>query len=330
MKSLKSTLSSSSRTLKVLYVLLLFLFINTTKASSSELSEKKINLVWLCDPNGLWEGDWLHEVLSQVKYGFNEIVDKSYGTFVDNSIIVITSPNAKKYLNYFQKLNNLGYKFGIIHISDETYFHPTDFYPFAQFILRNYWHKSYSYKKNLFSFPLGYKNRFWKNCPVKELKDSFARRYTWSFAGQITKSTRRAMIGNMIRIPKYHIHQTSAFASADCLSIEEYRDLMLDSIFVPCPRGNWNVDSFRIYEALECGCIPIVEKISFDYFEKLFGKSYPFPSIDNWNQAPELINRLVSDPRQLEQLRQECYTWWSEYKKEMKRNIADIIENTFY
>ena len=32
------------------------------------------------------------------------------------------------------------------------------------------------------------------------------------------------------------------------------------SIFVPCPRGNSSPDTFRLYEALEAGSIPIVER----------------------------------------------------------------------
>jgi hypothetical protein len=72
---------------------------------------------------------------------------------------------------------------------------------------------------------------------------------------------------------------------------DEVRDVMLQSIFIPCPRGYVSPDSFRFCEALECGWIPIVEKIptSFtDYFRGMLDEDYPFPAVADWSEAPPL------------------------------------------
>ena len=53
---------------------------------------------------------------------------------------------------------------------------------------------------------------------------------------------------------------------------DKYLDIIKDSIFfVPCPRGNKSVDSFRFFETLESGSIPIVEEED-GYWEKILGK----------------------------------------------------------
>ncbi len=290
-------------------------------------AKEPINLIWLGGgPEGSWEEDWIHEMLSEVKADFQTIVDIDHAVFLDRSIIVSSAPNMEKYKQYFSEYSKRNLRFGIIHISDEGYSHPCDFYQYAQFIVRNYWHKKFAGQKNLLFFPLGYKRKFWHSFQG-ELKPSFSRKFTWSFAGQISKSSRISMIGNMKKIPGYFIHETSTFNAPECLPIAAYRDLMLESIFMPCPRGWWNLDSFRLSEALECGCIPIVEKTPFDYFAKLFDGPYPFLAVENWEEVPHLMKTLLADPERLEQLRLDCYHWWLEYKKNLEKKIADLVED---
>ena len=134
------------------------------------------------------------------------------------------------------------------------------------------------------------------------------------------------MINYMKMIPGHFIYETFAWADANSLSTQDYRQLLLDTIFVPCPTGWWNLDSFRVCEALECGCLPIVEKKPFDYFSKLFGSRYPFLSVESWDQAPDLINKLLADPVRLEHARKQCHRWWRHHKIGLKKNIARLAE----
>ena len=103
----------------------------------------------------------------------------------------------------------------------------------------------------------------------------------------------------MKSISPHLIYETFAFSDPNSLSTVNYRQLMLDTIFIPCPTGWWNLDSFRVYEALECGCIPIVEKQPLDYFRKFF-PDHPFIAVDSWDQAPQQIKLLMDNPAELE------------------------------
>jgi hypothetical protein len=91
------------------------------------------------------------------------------------------------------------------------------------------------------------------------------------------------MLSAMSSVEGGHVHGTSALnprsltpeqrEAADApLNIEDYAQLLSETIFAPCPAGWENLDSFRVCEALEAGCIPIVERRPFyDYFRHLFG-----------------------------------------------------------
>ena len=86
------------------------------------------------------------------------------------------------------------------------------------------------------------------------------------------RPTRKNMIDNMKKVSNYFFLETTNWGRSDpkSLTVSECRDLMLNTIFIPCPGGWANMDSFRVYESLECGCIPIVEKSPYDYFRVFF------------------------------------------------------------
>lgn len=284
-----------------------------------------ISLVWQSERKKIWEEDWLSELLMGLEY---EIVDDmKFEKFIDNSIIVVVPPQEKQMIPYFKKMHELGYKFGVILLSDECYTCTTEFYKYAQFVFRNYWHKQFVDDPKVLCFALGYKSGFW-NGISKSLAQSSQRPYYWSFAGQISgKPTRATMIAHLKQVSPYYLHEIGTWMDPRSLHTYDYQILMLNSIFIPAGRGYWNMDSFRVWEALECGCIPIVEKFPIDYFKKFLGE-HPFIVIDSWDQAPFKIAKLCSDSIALEEKRQECITWWNNYKKETNKKMLAIIEAT--
>jgi len=293
-------------------------------ASCAPVYADNITLVWHAT-RPAWEEDWLNELLRD--FDITNVDDLTHEIFIDNGIVVMNSGNAKD-VEYFKKLRARNYKYGVIVLSDERYDAATDFYEYAEFVFRNYWHKKFAPQKNVHFFPLGYKSGFWRKCS-RQVKAAQNREYVWSFAGQLTqKPTRQAMIRSMKRISKYHLHEIFKWADPKSLPVDAYQALLLNTIFVPCPTGWCNLDSFRVYEALECGCIPIVEKKPLDYFSLYFGK-HPFLVVDSWDQAPGFINALLANPAQLESYRMVCHQWWLDYKEKSRAEFATVIRNSF-
>ena len=294
----------------------------------SFLQAEPIHLIWQVDKSKYYEADWIAEIFSGIPY--TEHLDGHFSVFENDSVIVLTvhePPFPDQIKSYFDEMDKRNYRYAIVHIEDELYGQTTEFYKNAQFVLRNYWHKKFLRDKNVVPFPIGYKVGFWHGRQNKQTPEASQRDYVWSFAGQIIqKPTRQEMIAQMKSIPcTYYIHETFAWADPKSLSIIDYRNLLLKTIFVPCPTGWWNLDSFRVYEALEAGCIPIVEKKPFDYFSKLFGR-YPFLSVDRWEEAPDLINHLLADPVRLEQKRQQCLKWWLNQKKRLQKRVEHLCQ----
>lgn len=85
----------------------------------------------------------------------------------------------------------------------------------------------------------------------------------------------------------------------------------------PCPAGIESVDSFRLYQAIEAGCVPVVER--FDRYgndEGMWGLCYPdgvpFPVVDTWAELPTMMPHLLADH---ERLSARCQQWWAEVQQ---------------
>ncbi len=316
--------------LRMLLLSLIFLVTVLPSACiSKEPSIKKsLTVIWQVPKESYYETDWIKELLSKLTY--REYQDTHY-QYVQNRALIITSAyqsHSQEYKEYIKKLTHLGYRFGLIYLNDEYYGGSVRSYQPAKFILRNYWHKKFKNQPKVVTLPLGYKTGFWQNMthPSKAAKKkAVERRYTWSFAGQLVdKPTRQQMVAQLDIFKPFFIHEIFKWSDPNSLPVTRYRDLLLDSIFIPCPRGWWNVDSYRLCEALECGCIPIVEKISCDYFRNMYGP-HPFLEVSTWDDAPAVMQNLLLHPKQLEKKRLECYHWWQKYKKKLQSKITKTI-----
>jgi len=229
----------------------------------------KVRVVWLIDAR--FEREWLMTLLS--KPGAWEIEEieadptplqqpqtlahaKLYppGTlFIFNRSIM--------YERYFARYEEAGIPFAAVHLSDEFYSDTYNFYEhrMCMWVARNYWHPKLAEMPKVFTFGLGWKNGF-KSVqtaaePPPEWKD---RPYSVSFAGNIHHTMRRDFVAAFEDVPGHYFHLTfDGFNSASGLKLAEYRDMMNKSKYVLCPIGHFNVDCFRVYEALEAGAVPI-------------------------------------------------------------------------
>ena len=99
-------------------------------------------------------------------------------------------------------------------------------------------------------------------------------------------------------------------------------EVLSSTQFIPCPNGFFHPETYRLYEALQCGSIPIVEN-SYKYYDRLFPDN-PFIKIDKWADAKTIIIDWNID--KIKSKQGECKIWWSNYKKKLQESVKHTIE----
>jgi hypothetical protein len=280
----------------------------------------KPTLIWQFDPDGAWESDWLNFLLRGAVE--KTIVDNTWSQLAP-TMIVVDNRLVEAKVQYYRRAFEAGCRVILIHLSDEAFKDDLTAYRYCDAVIRNYHSEVLAESNKIKFFPLGYKSGFAHTAVTpKAVKD---RKYLWSFAGDAKKLTRSDMLKAMAALDGGFQHLTEGFGSADALTTSEYRTLMDETVLAPCPGGWSNLETFRVYEALEAGCIPIVEqRPGFDYFTRLLGP-HPIPTVLEWSEAPDLARRLQVDG-ELEPLRQQCAAWWATYKPALARTLSNFME----
>lgn len=132
------------------------------------------------------------------------------------------------------------------------------------------------FRTPVFGFPLGYSDRFaieLKNLGLlpdetfslfeKEIYTKNRSRDLVSFIGQKGRWYRRLMVDYFERIAGASTFKYGSFGGFTHLpETTDYAFSILRSKFVVCPPGNVSSQSFRYYEAIALGAIPIVTEVS--------------------------------------------------------------------
>ncbi|MGB3491109.1 MAG: hypothetical protein WBA57_00160 [Elainellaceae cyanobacterium] len=322
---------------------------------------KSINLIWQVDPQFLIESDW---ILSQFPdFKANSIIDQHLEV-VENCAIVITQGlpiEGKSVKAYLQEFRARGFKVGVIHISDEWFVSPIDFYDEADFVFRNFYRPDVSERETVFFLPVGYKQGYLNHIEPKSLDD---RQYRWSFAGEVGgKISRRRMMKYAEQIPGGIAYLGKGYSDSSDLSFEGYAKLMSTTIFALAPGGNRCVETSRVYEALEAGAVPIVEDISKinlfktifreivkpkefvrhrvwtakywkgnwerliapSYWVQIYGPDFPCPRCSNWSVLRQLLQRIDT-----QKVKEDSQRFWNQYKASLQQRFSTAIERSFF
>ena len=159
--------------------------------------------------------------------------------------------------------------------------------------------------------PLGYKSGTLK-------KSVQNRKYKWAFIGTPHKSSRHDLLYQFSHVKEFYSYRTEQF-NLKPISAEEMSKILSSTEFLPCPNGFVHPETYRLYEALECGCIPIVED-TYNYYDRLFPNN-PFIKVNKWSDAKPIIKGWEEE--QIKRKKSECEVWWSEYKN----NLQEFIRN---
>jgi hypothetical protein len=78
------------------------------------------------------------------------------------------------------------------------------------------------------------------------------------------------------------------------------------------------VETYRLYEALECGCIPVFTKLP----ASLEDSGIPFKKTESWVKVAELMVYLLQNPVELQEYRNEILSAWTTYKNKLKLSVS--------
>jgi alpha(1,3/1,4) fucosyltransferase len=284
---------------------------NDERFGPSEIAATSETVIACAEPlelSGLYEYEWLCEVLDlKAPLAVVPLEDAPAG-----ALVITQGPYMEKTA---AALKGRTTPFRLLHLSDERCRDPVEIYdhPACTQVIRNYHRKL---EKEVLTIPLGY---HWRPCPKSLPKLPF-RTKTWSFVGTDWNGREglRELPSERSVLRLFHRWQDPAN-----LSRSEYLGLLLDSVFAPCPSGN-NPETFRIYEALECGTVPLV--IGWTWStplmpEALSWAGLPLLPLHSWKEAGECMAHLLSHVDQLEQYREKLFSAWNEMKAKVRQSI---------
>lgn len=149
----------------------------------------------------------------------------------------------------------------------------------------------------------------------------------WSFYGQMTHMRRIQCVQATQELTNGQLLPTEGFTQG--VPRDQYYDIMVRSKFVLCPSGPCTPDSFRFAEALEAGCVPIVDNLTQHadyppgYWNYVFDRDVlPFPVISDWSTLPDVLDLALFD---WEARARHCAIWWTRYKEDLVKKMQEDL-----
>jgi GR25 family glycosyltransferase involved in LPS biosynthesis len=229
----------------------------------------------------------------------------------------------------------------ILHLSDEFGTDDISWYshPSVKAVIRNYWRPdlaaagSPDAASKVLVLPLGYTNgRSARGCA--QIPAFEERGLVWSFAGSLDRDGRAAALEQLRAGAKpYREECKPTWTSPERVKADGYNTLLQTSKFVPCMRGSHALESYRLYEALEHGAIPVYvptespphNAADVDEYSNLYAGKHPFLGFPSWAAAAECLPKLAAQPAVMEKHRAQLQAWWAAKKTELRVKLAALF-----
>jgi len=287
------------------------------------------------DFSKLYESEWLFSLFGGLKNVVIEYVDETTPVPTDCPIFILQRPHVLKATQFLLEWAKKGGRFKLLHMSDEMTMigqaDPLLLYklPNCVSVLRTYIRDDFppGTESKIKVIPLGYRwspLKLGKN-PLKSTPQLPFRENHWCFFGtdwngrsDLLKPLIMARLFN-----SYKFYPTWNDASA--LSKAEYIKEMTNSIFVPCPDGI-NPETFRFYEALEAGCIPLIVKTEKNAaWFKWVSNYIPLVANDSWEDAVRIMYTLITKPERLEIYREQILNGWVAWTNSLRQQAQEWL-----
>ncbi len=294
----------------------------------------KSPVLWLVSTK-LIEAQWIRELLTSRGLVCEHFDNSKLDRIIPNSLVVFN--HDVNYASYFARCEDAAAPFGAIHLSDEflrdncLFYH----YPACKFVYRNYWNPAFVALPKVRTFGLGYKQGFWANYSGPPPLSVTGERRTnhWVFAGAVHSPDRIRPLQLFQKLQPHKIHVTRAFNSPDGLSVEEYRNWLLDAKFALCPMGHYNLDCFRLYEVMEAGAVPVTlsrtnhQPQTPSYWHRAFDRVPPFIHRETWEECFREVELLLADAAAYEERRLRVVDFWTQMKAAYKSSLLEDVRS---
>lgn len=277
-----------------------------------------IPVLWLDGCRGNWDHGVLMEIFDKHPNVFHQWNGKEWINLkkYKNAIVIISGNNTNASLRDYLLDLDAG-SIVILTSEEDAYFN----WQYAIPDHLDLWTQYYS--------PLskqGIKTRLLLGPPsrIKDYKinSHLPKKYLWSFVGQVQNPFRQECVQVLKQLPKGFIQEVEFFGGEgkNGMEYQQYLDIMCQSEYVICPAGSMCVDSFRLYEAMECGAIPITDRRAprdpegFNYWHSVYIKNRII-TLTSWTQLPVIL-RDVRYPDYY-----KSNDWWSGYKADLEQKL---------
>ena len=165
--------------------------------------------------------------------------------------------------------------------------------------------------------------------PVKDLDYFFAGQSTYHAPNlnppMNVNHRRRLMAEALENKPNGVLIRSKGFTQG--IEPKDYYATMARAKVAPCPSGPELPDTFRLFEALELGCVPIADEITekvnkgedfAGYWTWFFGEEPPFPVIRDYNNLRGWVDDCVEN---YPDLNNKCQAWWYQQKWKLKDDL---------
>ncbi len=208
---------------------------------------------------------------------------------------------------------------GLFHIGDEYFRSNLTNYSAFDFVVRMMSAKPMNVP-GVFPLALGLTNNLGpaNATPVSE------RPLTWFFGGD-WKADRSVMANAFRHLPGGFLSMPRSFYGERGISRADYLSKLANAKFAPCPAGNVCIETFRPYEALHFGAIPLLPKTRLaDPYRDVLGK-HPLPTFYDWVAARRFAEAQLKSPRSLDTLQAECLDWWAREQASITSRLEAFI-----
>lgn len=196
--------------------------------------------------------------------------------------------------------------FTLVHLSDEEGLDGDELYPMLPPGVQIWRNFPYPRFRGVTNFPIGPRSEFFHQ---QELISASARPFPWAFMGTIWGGGSRLIATSLFlrSLPQGFYFGGRHFGLG--VPVDRYKTILGQSVFALCPEGDRHLDTFRLYESLQMGCLPLVVDQA-DQAPSLLGEDYPLPVFASWSEALGFAQHHLKQPERLDSLQRKVVGWW--------------------